>query len=53
VAGMAQGFQAPPVPSAALPGLNLVILPRNPREPPRSVSCSVLQLALDTIALPE
>jgi hypothetical protein len=48
-AALARGYEGLLVPSAALPGLNLVILPQNLPEPPSIRSLRSTELPLDTI----
>jgi RES domain-containing protein len=49
-AAMARGYEGLLVPSAALPGLNLVVLPRNLPEPPPIRVLRSTELPLDRIA---
>lgn len=49
-AAMARGYEGLLVPSAALPGLNLVIIPRSLPEPPLIRVLQSTDLPLDTIA---
>ena len=49
-AALARGYEGELVPSAALPGLNLVILPRNLPEPPPLRVVRSMALPLDAIA---
>ena len=48
-AAMAQGYEGLLVPSAALPGLNFVVLPRNLPEPPPIRVQRSTELPLDSI----
>jgi RES domain-containing protein len=47
---LARGYEGLLVPSAALPGLNLVVLPRNLPAPPRLWVVRSTDLPLDTVA---